>query len=351
MSCEQYFGGCEGGASHSKLVIVDKNGKVLSQVVGEGTNQWLIGLDECINRIFTLLCQAKVEAGLSKDQPLQCLGLSLSGADSLENQQNISTEFLAKHPNASLSCYTCNDTLAPLVTATDGGGVVLIAGTGSNCLLSNPSGATHSCGGWGHIIGDYGGAGWIVLETLKTIYEDNDGFNRSPYDVTFLKKAMYKYFKLKDLYDILPYIYPADGKLDKEFLAKFCVTGIVKGAENNDKLSQHILTHAGEVLGKHVKALIPKMDVELFQNQNEGLKIICIGSVWKSWMYLKDGFLKGITPQTDEEKQLKCISLVKLKPGANASVGAAAWAAKCAGGSRVEINYSEMSEMFFTRHF
>lgn len=58
------------------------------------------------------------------------------------------------YPGVTHNCHTCNDSLSPLVTATDGGGVVIIAGTGSNCLLVNPSGSKVNCGGWGHLIGN-----------------------------------------------------------------------------------------------------------------------------------------------------------------------------------------------------
>ena len=201
-----------------------------------------------------------------------------------------------------------------------------------------------------YLLGDKGSASWIVLETLKTIYEDADGFNRSPHSVGYLKRAMFDYFKMTDMFGILPHLYPSDAKsIDKLHLAKFCVFGIVKGAEQSDLLSLHMLKSAGVELGKHVKALIPKMEVGLC-NRSGGVKIICVGTVWKSWIYLKEGFLQGIAPQTDEEKQLKEFTLLRLKPGAKASVGAAAWAAKHAGHT-LQLDYSKMSEEFFNHNF
>lgn len=60
-----------------------------------------------------------------------------------------------------------NDTVAVVNTACECGGMALIAGTGSNCQLVNPSGERFRCGGWGHMLGDEGGAYWISHFCIK----------------------------------------------------------------------------------------------------------------------------------------------------------------------------------------
>ena len=47
------------------------------------------------------------------------------------------------------------------------------------------------------------------------------------------------------------------------------------------------------MLGKHIRALANNVSKELKEAEG-GLNIVCVGSVWKSWELLKQGFLEGI---------------------------------------------------------
>ena len=114
------------------------------------------------------------------------------------------------------------------------------------------------------------------------------------------------------------------------------------------------MRNAGAVLGNHVKACIPNMDETLIQeSKNAGLKIICVGSVWKSWEFMKDGFLAGLRPLTDEEKSLRKVCLLTLKETAKASIGAAAWASKKSddGSGVLNLDYSKTSDVIFQYEF
>lgn len=103
----------------------------------------------------------------------------MSGADQLEARQAIASTIGEKFPalaGDASHVHVCTDTYAPIATAcASGGGIVLIAGTGSNCTLVNPppasaagaAGDTNSlaagtivnCGGWGHMLGDEASGG------------------------------------------------------------------------------------------------------------------------------------------------------------------------------------------------
>lgn len=69
------------GATHSKAIICDRDGTILSNVTGPGTNHWALGIPEVAKRIATMIDEAKTQAKMDPSVKLQSLGLSLSGCE------------------------------------------------------------------------------------------------------------------------------------------------------------------------------------------------------------------------------------------------------------------------------
>ena len=92
--------------------------------------------------------------GLPQETTLQSLGLCLSGCEVEETNKTLGEKFMKLHPKMVKEVpQVCSDTVGSLLTASEKGGVVLIAGTGSNSLFVNPDGTIARCGGWGHLLG------------------------------------------------------------------------------------------------------------------------------------------------------------------------------------------------------
>lgn len=128
---------------------------------------------------------------------------------------------------SSIKCkiYIGNDTLAPIFTAFKNGGIVVISGTGSNCVLINPlvDDETNdqeklskiesfdqikctSSGGWGNLLGDEGSAYWIAQKAIKYLIDFTDNFlvdehlllndNDINMEMDELKEIIFDHFKV-----------------------------------------------------------------------------------------------------------------------------------------------------------
>jgi len=340
MDDQTYFAGVEGGATCSKFALIKMDGEILTWSEGPGTNYFLNGFEETMQRIDDLFSVAKKEAGLHQNAKLKGLGLSLSGAE----DDNLNKEFLdgmgSKYPNLSEHYYITSDSVGTIVTALEKGGVVLIAGTGSSCRLLNPGGDVHCCGGWGHMIGDQGSAYWIALQAIRTVFETEDGLNKSPYDITYVKNKMIDFYHLKNKIGILDHLHK---KFEKPKFAKFCKELAIGATEYKDLLCFHLFREAGRILGRHVLAVAKFADRQILQ-QEGGLPIVTVGSVWNSFELLKEGFLEGLQPRGRGDVKIEEVKLFRLK--ASPAIGAAFLAGKAAG-ITLPIDFTTHAEVYF----
>lgn len=66
---------------------------------------------------------------------------------------------------------------------------------------------------------------------------------------------------------------------------------IIAAKDQGDKLCQSLFAEAGKVLALHIIAVEPKINQSLLEEAG-GLHVVCVGSVWKSWEFMKPGKLK-----------------------------------------------------------
>lgn len=82
--------------------------------------------------------------------------MSLSGADQAAAKAEMMQRLKSEYPDLARVMHICTDTYGAIATACTCGGIVMIAGTGSNCTLIDSAGKVTNCGGWGHFAGDEG---------------------------------------------------------------------------------------------------------------------------------------------------------------------------------------------------
>ena len=335
------YGGVEGGGTHSTTILLNQEGEEVAMVEGPSTNIYQIGLEETCSRIRSMVTECLVVGGYPESTVLEGLGLSLSGCEREETNTSLVAMMVNNYPGLARHYEVCSDTVGTLYTASDDGGVVLIAGTGSNALLVNPDKSVFRCGGWGHYLGDEGGAWWIAHRACKVYFDHLDNMENAVADINTLQQVIFTHFNIRDRFGILEHCYD---KFSKAYFASLTVK-ISEAAFAGDDLCRWLFREAGKKLGRHIRALDNNISKDLREAEG-GLNILCVGSVWKSWELLKTGFMEGLKDMTGKPC-LAEFTMVKLS--VSMATGAAYLGAKAAG-TLIPRNQENVEKFFSFKH-
>ena len=144
----------------------------------------------------------------------------MSGCEDDVENDKLATYLQTTYPDLCVHCKVASDTVGSIMTASSSGGIVLIAGTGSNSLYFQPqTGDSVRCGGWGHMIGDYGSAYWIANRAIRYVVEHDEGFVPLPVSTEAVRTVIFEHFGIDNIMGLLTPLY---SKFDKTHFAHLC---------------------------------------------------------------------------------------------------------------------------------
>ena len=244
--------GVDGGGTKTHAVILDMNLDVIGEGLSGPSNPLRVGISSACAAIREAIDKACEEAKIRRSDIVAAeIGLAGARRRELRVRMRESLKTLGMGEVAVTS-----DADIALYGATQGApGLIVIAGTGSNCCGINGRGKKACAGGWGPIAGDEGGGAWIARRALRAIAHATDG--RGP--ATILTEVACAYFHVSDPSDLSTAIYAPT--ITNERLAGFG-RDVVAAAKAKDRIAREILAEGGRELGLAAVAVIRTLKLE-----------------------------------------------------------------------------------------
>lgn len=165
------FLGVDGGGTSTEACVMDHNGNVLGTGRGGPSNINYVSGDELAHSIRTAVNESLKLSGITLGSIAgTCLALAGAGDDNPRRIRRAVLQFFGDCPFTIVE-----DTHSALAAAHgEGDGIVVIAGTGSNCF-GVKNGRYAAAGGYGALLGDEGSAYSIALSGLRKVMRAFDG--------------------------------------------------------------------------------------------------------------------------------------------------------------------------------
>lgn len=165
------FLGVDGGGTGTEACVMDMDGRVLGSGRGGPSNINYVPEETFVSSVADAVSGSLAEAGISlKNLSMACLAMAGAGGDNPPRIRRTASPILGECP-----FIVVEDTYSALAAAHGGkDGIVVIAGTGSNCL-GVKDGRYAYAGGYGALLGDEGSAYSIAVKGLRAALRSHDG--------------------------------------------------------------------------------------------------------------------------------------------------------------------------------
>ncbi len=229
-----YFLGIDGGGTHTRSCVINLEGKVVGYGVGGPSNFFYEQEKTVLSSVTSSVRKALGSAGLTLDEvSYSCAAL----AGVLDPETSVSAKELLQKVFLEKPFTVVEDIYAALAAAHNGqDGIIVIAGTGSNCLGVKGGSVYHRSGGWGTLLGDEGSGYSIGRKGLRACLRAYDKRERE----TLLTGAFVQALSAR----IAPDLVRATRDMEKADIAALAPL-VFEAAERGDEVALKIL--GGEI--------------------------------------------------------------------------------------------------------
>lgn len=246
-----YFLGIDIGATKSHALIASEDGRAVGFSESGPGNYESVGWDGLQETLHTITDQALTTARIDRAQ-LAGAGLGIAGYDWPGEREP--TRQAIDSLGLSAPCEFVNDaSIALLAGATEGWGVVVVAGTSNNCRGRDRQGREGRVTGCGPRFGEFGGACELVGKAIQAV--SMAWANRGP--ETHLAEVFARLAGASDLEDLLEGL-----ALGRHHLPHTIAPIIFQVAAQGDAVAQDTIRWAGRELGSLAQGVIRQLCFE-----------------------------------------------------------------------------------------
>jgi len=264
-SPQRFLLGVDGGATKTLAAVLDLDSHSVHVGHAGPSNEDAIGPAAAVKALLAAADEAMEQARIG-DADLAAAVIAVAGTDTPSVAQHLSQ-------TRSEQWTVVNDVVGAWATATGAeAGLAVIAGTGSNVFGVGPKGAWRA-GGWGHLLGDEGGAYWLGIQSIEAALRDREASGPA----TALSDAAVEFFEAESVESLASYVYSKP--LSKTEIAAFAVR-CAKIADAGDAVALEIYERGAAELGQQVAAVVEQTGLA-----SERFPVGLIGSVFRSGVF------------------------------------------------------------------